>query len=157
MTRELLFACSWPILALQTASAGIVPSDRLLDAIARVESGVKPWAVGDGGKALGAFQIHAAAWSDVNRVREKEGRIQHRHSAAFNPAVAREYAREYLTLLNIELAKALGRYPAPSETYAAYNLGFAGFKRRGFKVDNCPVTTRKACARVDTLTKWGKE
>ena len=51
-----LFAC---------AANGAPPSDRLLDAIATVESDNNPAAVGDGGKAIGVFQIHKVYWQDA--------------------------------------------------------------------------------------------
>jgi hypothetical protein len=38
--------------------------ERLLDAIARIESHCDPNAVGDGGSALGAYQIHRVYWQD---------------------------------------------------------------------------------------------
>jgi hypothetical protein len=47
-------------------AAAMDPNDieRLLDAIARIESHYNPNAVGDGGRALGAYQIHRAYWED---------------------------------------------------------------------------------------------
>lgn len=51
-----LFAC---------AANAAPPSDRLLDAIATVESDNNPAAVGDGGKAIGVFQIHKVYWQDA--------------------------------------------------------------------------------------------
>lgn len=155
MTRELLFACSWPILALQSAS--LIPSDKLLVAIATVESGRKPWAVGDHGLAFGAFQIHKAAWADVNITRKESGKTQFAHARAFDPEISKEYAREFLAMLNLQLSQAMKRYPSPGETYAAYNLGVSGFSRRKFKMERCPITTRNAAARVERLTKWGDE
>lgn len=44
---------------------GAPPSDRLLDAIAKVESNHNPNAVGDDGKAIGVFQIHRVYWQDA--------------------------------------------------------------------------------------------
>jgi len=46
--------------------AAVEPNDfeRLLDAIARIESQGDPNAVGDGGRALGAYQIHRTYWQD---------------------------------------------------------------------------------------------
>lgn len=42
--------------------------ERLLDAIARIESHCDPNAVGDGGRALGAYQIHRIYWEDGTRL-----------------------------------------------------------------------------------------
>ena len=43
--------------------------DDLLDAIEWVESKGNPWAVGDDGAAVGAYQIHKIYVDDVNRIR----------------------------------------------------------------------------------------
>ncbi len=40
----------------------------LLAALMAVESGANPFAVGDGGKAVGCLQIHASVVADVNRI-----------------------------------------------------------------------------------------
>jgi hypothetical protein len=47
-------------------AAAVDPSgiERLLDAIARIESHGDPKAVGDGGRALGAYQIHRVYWEE---------------------------------------------------------------------------------------------
>jgi len=42
--------------------------DDLLDAIEWVESKGDPWSVGDGGDAVGAYQIHKIYIDDVNRL-----------------------------------------------------------------------------------------
>lgn len=45
----------------------------LLDAIEQVESGGDPNAIGDGGDAIGSYQIHKIYVDDVNRILKKEG------------------------------------------------------------------------------------
>jgi len=42
--------------------------ERLLDAIARIESHCDSNAVGDGGRALGVYQIHRVYWQDGTRL-----------------------------------------------------------------------------------------
>ncbi len=44
--------------------------DNLLDAIEWVESRGDPWAVGDNGNAVGAYQIHKIYVDDVNRIQK---------------------------------------------------------------------------------------
>jgi hypothetical protein len=51
--------------AIACTALGAPPSDRLLDAIAKVESNHNPNAVGDDGKAIGVFQIHRVYWQDA--------------------------------------------------------------------------------------------
>ena len=52
--------------AASAPAAAVDPNDieRLLDAIARIESHGDPNAVGDGGRALGVYQIHRVYWED---------------------------------------------------------------------------------------------
>ena len=49
-----------------TPAAAVDPNgiERLLDAIARIESHGDPNAVGDRGRALGVYQIHRAYWEE---------------------------------------------------------------------------------------------
>jgi hypothetical protein len=57
--------------AVASAQAAVVDRndiERLLDAIARIESHCDPNAVGDGGRALGAYQIHHIYWEDGTRL-----------------------------------------------------------------------------------------
>jgi hypothetical protein len=60
-----VLASGWPAAASGQAEV-VDPNDleRLLDAIARLESRCDPHAVGDGGRALGAYQVHRGYWED---------------------------------------------------------------------------------------------
>lgn len=60
----LLFVCS---IQAQSYDLG-AKVDSLLPYIAEVESRCQPFAIGDGGKALGVFQIHAIYVKDYNRI-----------------------------------------------------------------------------------------
>ena len=66
--------------------------DRLLDAIARVESGGGPRMAGDGGMARGPYQIHRAYWADGTRFLGADWDYRQ----AVDPAKAREVVRAYL-------------------------------------------------------------
>jgi len=67
--------------------------DRLLDAIARVESRRDPNAVGDHGRALGAYQIHRRYWQDGTRILG----VDWKYRDALDPDKAREVVRAYLS------------------------------------------------------------
>jgi hypothetical protein len=57
--------------AVASAQAAVVDRndiERLLDVIARIESHCDPNAVGDGGRALGAYQIHRVYWEDGTKL-----------------------------------------------------------------------------------------
>lgn len=123
----------------------------VLAAIAQVETGADHDAVGDGGRSRGAWQMSEAAWMDVTRRRTKYGLAVYPWSAAHrhNPSVI--YATDHLITLNDRLSSALKREPTPQELYAAWNLGYTGFKRRKFLLSRCPAATRNAAERVATI------
>jgi hypothetical protein len=68
------------------------PMDRLLDAIAQVESRHDPTAVGDGGRAVGVYQIHPAYWADGTRILG----VDWKYEEARDPQKARRVVRAYL-------------------------------------------------------------
>jgi len=60
-----LVPASFAAASVQAAATDPNGIERLLDAIARIESHYDPSAVGDGGRALGAYQIHRVYWQDA--------------------------------------------------------------------------------------------
>lgn len=116
--------------------------DALLDAVAIVESNGRN-VPGDNGRAAGVYQLHTAACADNGAA----------HAEAWDRTRAREIARRHLESLNDRLAAALGRKPSIPGLYAAYNLGWDGFKRRGFRLARCPSSTRRAAAVVAALVR----
>ncbi|HOV76799.1 MAG TPA: transglycosylase SLT domain-containing protein [Sedimentisphaerales bacterium] len=66
--------------------------ERLLDAIAEVESRNDPNAVGDQGRAIGAYQIHRRYWQDGTRILGMDWPYQD----AWDPWRARQVVRAYL-------------------------------------------------------------
>lgn len=64
----------------------------LLDAIAEIESNNHPGAIGDKGRAIGAYQIHRAYWKDGTRFLG----VDWNYREAFNPKKARRVVRAYL-------------------------------------------------------------
>lgn len=135
--------------AVQTSD--VVDWNRLVEAVAQVESGVRHGAVGDHGRARGAWQIHRAAWEDVSRVRAAAGLRTYRYGAAHDPATARAYASDFLGLLRARFITRTGRRPGIAELYCAYNLGLDGFARSGYRVARCPAATRAAAEGVYNL------
>lgn len=127
---------------------GQVITDRLLDAIAQIESSGRANAIGDGGKARGMFQLHRAAWEDA---RMAQPSLAVYESGSLNPVQARLAARTYLEILAARLQRATGNTPTAGQIYASFNLGFAGFKKRGFNLDNCPQVTIKAINKLERI------
>ena len=66
--------------------------ERLLDAIARIESHCSPNAVGDSGRALGVYQIHRVYWEDGTRLLG----VDWPHRDAADPEKARRVVKAYL-------------------------------------------------------------
>ena len=79
--------------AIACTALGAPPSDRLLDAIAKVESDHNPKAVGDGGKAIGMFQIHRVYWQDAV---QHDPSIGGRYEDCYDPAYARRIVIAYM-------------------------------------------------------------
>jgi hypothetical protein len=82
------------VAAASASAAAVEPNDfeRLLDAIVCIESHCDPNAVGDGGRALGAYQIHRAYWQDGT---ELVG-VDWPHRDAADPKKARRVVKAYL-------------------------------------------------------------
>ncbi len=66
--------------------------ETLLDTIAEIESKNHPYAIGDKGQAIGAYQIHRAYWKDGTRFLG----VDWNYREAFDPKKARRVVRAYL-------------------------------------------------------------
>lgn len=127
-------------LALLPAVGNCATVDRhLVDAVALVETGHRNVA-GDNGRAAGVWQMHAAACSDAGITH-----VQAWHREAAGAAAAR-----YLRQLGAQLGNALRREPSAAQLYAAWNLGFEGFRRRRFDLRRCPAITRQRAMIVES-------
>lgn len=132
-----------------TASAATI-SDSFLSRVEQIESGGNARVIGDNGKARGSFQFHAAAWQMVNNSRAVGHRPQARYeSHAHDRKVAREFALDYFTILHKQFVKA-GKNPTQADLYAAWNLGFGGYLKRGFDLSKCPTITQRACRKFES-------
>tara|TARA_Y100000588_G_scaffold351237_1_gene402896 strand:- start:312 stop:770 length:459 start_codon:yes stop_codon:yes gene_type:complete len=135
------------IMAATTATA-IKPDKKWLDLVEQVESSGNSKAVGDSGRARGAFQFWKIAWDDVNNYRRDRGFKIFGYEYAWDPHVSRVYAENLADLQRIRMIRATGRDPDAGELYALYNLGFNGFKRRQFRLNDCPRVTRVKAAKI---------
>jgi hypothetical protein len=80
-------------LLLALASTSFGASALLLDAIEQVESGGQADAIGDNGKAVGAYQIHKICVDDVNRIL---GEKIYTYSHRLNKAKSRQMCEIYI-------------------------------------------------------------
>lgn len=133
-----------PSLLVLACSVGLHADEPLLDKIAKVESRQSSAAVGDGGRALGAWQMHRAAWDDACR---RLG-VSWPHKDATSPDKARAVAREHLRWLHAGFTAATRRQPTPADSYALWNLGVRGYERRGWDITRCPIITRRAAEKL---------
>lgn len=100
------------------ALAGTVRID--LEALSLVESSGRNHAIGDGGKALGKFQIHSALVSDFNRFHK----TQLKHADALNPVTAEKIADWALhTYFPIILRSKGIKSPTEAQILTCYNMG----------------------------------
>ena len=106
---------------------------RLLAAIAQVETGNNPAAVGDRGQSLGRFQMGPTAWADANDWLARRGRRPVPRSSWRNPAAQDIAAKAFLGVCRERFA-ALGiTDPSPAQLATVWNLGFQGARNRGFR------------------------
>jgi len=90
----LLLACAAAAQTVEGGREALKPPDlsSLLDAIAIVESNNDAAAVGDGGRAVGVYQIHRAYWRDGTRILK----VDWDYRCAFDSQKARRVVEAYL-------------------------------------------------------------
>lgn len=125
--------------------------DTYLDALAMIESGSDHAAQGKAGER-GAWQIKAVAWQYTSELRQRRNLAVHPFSAAANATVARAYTRTLVEDHRTRFTNEYARTPTPGELYAIWNLGFAGFQRRG-SLARCPALTKDAARRLTNLLR----
>ena len=136
--------------AFMTVASAVEINGKLIHAVAMVESNNNHRAVGDQGKANGAFQMWKPAWQDCSKWLKKNGFKTTTYEKGVNdPTISHQYCKVYLSILNGQLRRSIGREPSAAELYAAYNLGFTGFKRRGFDISKTPSITQRAAVKLN--------
>jgi hypothetical protein len=113
-----------------------------------VESGMNYYAIGDGGSAVGAWQMHPGAWIDGNRQLKKEGQKMYPRGDYMNPKAARAVASAYLRLCGARLREAGISNPSPQQYYLCFSMGFQAFKDARFDPARCPKYKVDAAIRV---------
>lgn len=88
-------AVGWSILLMPRTAAVWQedPMDRLLNAIAVVESRDNPGAMGDQGRAIGVYQIHRSYWAEGTELLG----VTWKYQEARDPQKARRVVRAYLS------------------------------------------------------------
>src|SRR5687768_13173736 len=130
--RLAIFQALMICVAALSASGGTVVTDALVEAVAQIESNGGRYTVGDDGRAIGWWQMHEPAWQDTTAFRATRGLPTWDYENAQNPKIARQYARDYLTLLENQIRAATKEEPSAEMVYAAYNVGFGRLQSLGF-------------------------
>ena len=118
--------------ALMAATVKGVDMDKLTTAVGQIESGMDHAAVGDNARALGAWQMHSAAWHDANTWRKAKGLKPYARSNWRNPVISRTMAKSYLEFIAARLSK-YGHRVTPETIYLAYTVGITAYLRDGIE------------------------
>lgn len=121
----------------------------LIAALIAVESGGNDLAIGDGGRAVGALQIHAAVVRDVNRI----AGTHYSHSGMTNRAAAVEVCRIYLTHWATEAR--LGHAPTDEDRARIWNGGPNGYAKESTKTYGTKVASLCTATKTTTTTPRG--
>lgn len=124
-----------------------MPSEPFVDAVARTESNHRHEAVGDGGRAIGAWQIWDSAWQTANDFRVLNGQPRINRQTA-TKSQHREIAR-WLLAWHMKRLTDNGIAATPQHVYLSYTMGFAGFKAIGFNPRLAPPVKQRALIRLN--------
>jgi len=148
------------IASLAMTLAAMNPADRekaemvvLSNCVASVESGMDYKAIGDGGKAVGAWQMHLVAWITANQWRTANGLATIKRSEWKHPENQRAMAISYLNWCKEQLQKNGIKEPSVEQIYMAYGWGFSNFKDSGFDMEKAPGHKADAAQRVGNIFK----
>ena len=137
------------LLGCVSVEAKSIITEEFIDKVAVIESNFNYEAVGDKGKAIGAWQMHEASW------RESCQRYARKDCAGFSPwldfsnnhkkfakdpVISRLVAKMYLQILETQINNSKIKV-TPINLYMAYNMGFQGaynksFDHQSFWLDN---------------------
>lgn len=137
-----------------------IVTDDLLNKFAMIESNFNYDAVGDGGKAIGAWQMHKDAWFDgcmwlANNTNERSAwtyYAKEHKEKAFEPATSRSVACAYLKILERQMRKDKIDV-TPIKLYMAWNMGLSGAREFHFIYDTLtlPRSRRSILARANHI------
>lgn len=128
------------LLGIASAEAKSIVTDDYLDKVAMIESNYNYNAVGDKGKAIGAWQMHEASWREACQRLARKDHIgftawddfaNNHKKFAKDPDVSRLVAKMYLQILETQMQNSKFKV-TPIALYMAYNMGFNGAYSKGF-------------------------
>lgn len=147
-----------PLLSLTAMLAAMTPMQRdnaevvlLMNAIGAVESGLDYKAKGDDGKAVGAWQMHPAAWITANQWRERQGLDPIPRRRWDVPDNQRQIAKAYIMWLKARLFDEGLTKPTAEQVYLCFSMGYSGSKAIGHAVAKAPKAKAEAAERVGNI------
>jgi hypothetical protein len=117
--------------------------DETLAAIRMVESGDDPSAVGDGGRAIGCYQVWESYWKDAVEFSGLGGNYRDCYKRDYADRVVREYMKRYCT------EKRLGREPTWEDIARMHNGGPRAVWATGKKKENLDRYVEKVKAQLE--------
>lgn len=136
------------LLAYASAEAKSIVTDDFIDKVAVIESNYNYDAVGDKGKAIGAWQMHEPAFREAcvylahRGIARDEwlGFADNHKKFAKDPMVGRLACKAYFEILEKQMLRHKAKV-TPIALYMAYNMGFHGawvqkFDHKSFWLDN---------------------
>jgi hypothetical protein len=145
-------------LTLAAALAAMTPPQRdhaemviLTNSIGAVESGMNYAAKGDGGKAVGAFQMHPAAWITANQWLAKNGLPTVSRKQWRVPDNQRAAALAYVKWCRERIVSDGIANPTPEQIYLAYSMGYSAAKAANHSLVNAPKAKADAAERVGNI------
>ena len=104
----------------------------IASAIAQVETGEDYTAIGDRGKAVGAYQLHRSAWIDGCTQLMREGKPAYSYDDWKNSETQDTVALALLRSLRGRLISKGITDPTPEQIALCWNMGYAAASRIGF-------------------------
>ena len=146
-------------LAMLTAAlAAMTPPERdaaemmiLTNTIGQIESGGDYKAVGDKGAAVGAWQMHIAAWLMANKWRDDNKLPKIKRSLWQVPDNQRAIAFAYVNWCREQLLKQGVLNPTAEQIYLCFAMGPTGFKNIDCDKTRAPAFKRDAADRVASV------
>ena len=121
---------------------------KLIEAIGHVESGMNYDAVGDSGKAKGAYQLHEAAWKDAQAYYKELAVKLPAYRFWRHPGYQYTAMVGYVRVCTKRMQAAGVKNPDPRQIYLCFSMGFAAFQEIGFKPDAAPASKLSSANRV---------
>ena len=104
----------------------------IASAIAQVETGEDYTAIGDNGKARGAYQLHRSAWIDGCTQLMREGKPAYSYDDWKSPEIQDTVALALLRSIRGRLASKGIKDPTPEQIALCWNMGFTAASRINF-------------------------